>query len=282
MAPFPVTYSGAHGLLLLEALDVAGKLVFSSREAIDAGRDRGLAPRQVGHVLQRLVAAGWLRRIRQGLYAVTGKLPGSVAAHDFAIATAIHVPSALSHSTALNIHGLSEQVPRIITCTTTAKVVTPAMRRGDRGARERAAEWNVEGLRIRFVTVVPSRYFGIEDVWVDSRTRVPATDRERTVLDLFATRRGGSGIGEALGVLEEHVGSLDLPKLVSYAVRLGVATVAKRLGWALERSGVEDGVLAPLLDLPAGEVQPLDPRGPRRGSLIPRWKLRDNLHLVAQ
>lgn len=282
MAPFPATYSGAQGLLLLEALDAAGKLVFSSGEAVEAGRERGLAPRQAGHVLQRLVAAGWLRRIKQGLFAVTGKLPGSVAAHDFAIATAIHVPSALSHRTALNLHGLSEQVPRIITCMTTAKVVTPAMRVGARGARERGAEWNVEGLRIRFVTVVPSRYFGVEDVWVDSRTRVPATDRERTVLDLFATRRGGSGIGEALGVLEEHVGSLDLPKLVSYAVRLGVTTVAKRLGWALERSGVDDGVLAPLLSLPAGEVQPLDPRGPRRGSLIPRWKLRDNLHPVTR
>ncbi len=277
MPPFPEIYSGAHGLDLLAAIDAAGKLVFTSAEAMTAGRERALTPRQIGHVLQRLVAAGWLRRIKQGLYAVTGKLPGSVAAHDFAIATAIHVPSVLSHATALNLHGLSEQVPRIITCTTTAKIVTPAMRRGGSGTKHRASEWDVEGLRIRFVTVIPSRFFGIEDVWVDTRTRVPVTDRERTVLDLFVDPRGRSGLGEAFGVLEEHASRLDVPRLVSYAVRLGIASVGRRLGWALETRGVASHVLAPLLELQVRGTTLLDPRGPRRGTLIGRWQLRDNL-----
>ena len=223
MPPFPETYSGAHGLQLMGALDAAGKLVFTTGNVLAAGRAVSLTSVQVNNVLKRLVAAGWVRRIKRGLFAVTGKLPGSVAAHDFAIATAIHVPSALSHATALNLHGLSEQVPRIITCTTTAKIVTPAMRQQEGDGRRRAFEWNIEGLRIRFVSVVPSRFFGIEDVWVDTRTRVPVTDRERTVLDLFVDPRGRSGINEALGVLEEHASRLDVPKLVSYAARLGVA-----------------------------------------------------------
>jgi predicted transcriptional regulator of viral defense system len=277
MPPFPETYSGAHGLQLMEALDAAGKLVFTTADVLAAGRARSLTAFQVNNVLKRLVAAGWVRRIKRGLFAVTGKLAGSVAAHDFAIATAIHVPSALSHATALNLHGLSEQVPRIITCTTTAKIVTPTMRRGESGAKHRASEWDVEGLRIRFVSVVPSRFFGIEDTWVDSRTRVPVTDRERTVLDLFVDPRGRSGIGEALGILEEHASRLDVPKLVSYAVRLGVASVGKRLGWALESRGIAPDVLAPLLELQVRGTPLLDPSGPRRGTLIARWQLRDNL-----
>lgn len=277
MAPLPETYSGSQGLALLTGLDAMGKLVFTSADAMAAGRKKALGSRQVGHVLQRLVAAGWIRRIKQGLYAVTGKLPGSVAAHDFSIATAIHTPSALSHATALNLHGLSEQVPRVITCTTTAKVVTPSMRRGDGSSKRRGAEWNIEGLRIRFVSVVPSRFFGIEDVWIDTRTRVPVTDKERTVLDLFVDPRGTGDIGHAIGVVEEHLGRLDAPKLVSYAVRLGVSTIGRRLGWALESCGVSGDVLDPLLAMPLREVQPLDPAGPRRGSLIGRWRLRDNL-----
>jgi predicted transcriptional regulator of viral defense system len=277
MPTFPETYSGAHGLQLMEALDAAGELVFTTGDVLAAGRARSLTQVQVNNVLKRLVAAGWVRRIKRGLFAVTGKLPGSVAAHDFAIATAIHVPSALSHATALNLHGLSEQVPRIITCTTTAKIVTPAMRQRESDARRRASEWNIEGLRIRFVSVVPSRFFGIEDVWVDTRTRVPVTDRERTVLDLFVDPRGRSGIREALGVLEEHVSRLDVPKLVSYAVRLDVASVGKRLGWALESRGIGSDVLAPLLALHLGDAPLLDPQGPRRGPLIARWQLRDNL-----
>lgn len=277
MPPFPETYSGAHGLQLMEALDAAGKLVFTTGDVLAAGRAVSFTSVQVNNVLKRLVAAGWVRRIKRGLFAVTGKLPGSVAAHDFAIATAIHVPSALSHATALNLHGLSEQVPRIITCTTTAKIVTPAMRQQEGDGRRRASEWNIEGLRIRFVSVVPSRFFGIEDVWVDTRTRVPVTDRERTVLDLFVDPRGRSGINEALGVLEEHASRLDVPKLVSYAVRLGVASVGKRLGWALESRGIGGDVLTPLLALHLRDTPLLDPQGPRRGTLIARWQLRDNL-----
>lgn len=277
MPPFPETYSGAHGLQLMEALDAAGKLVFTTGDVLAAGRARSLTPVQVNNVLKRLVAAGWVRRIKRGLFAVTGKLPGSVAAHDFAIATAIHVPSALSHATALNLHGLTEQVPRIITCTTTAKIVTPAMRQQEGDGRRRASEWNIEGLRIRFVSVVPSRFFGIEDVWVDTRTRIPVTDRERTVLDLFVDPRGRSGIREALAVLEEHVSRLDVAKLVSYAVRLGVASVGKRLGWALESRGIAGDVLTPLLALHLRDTPLLDPQGPRRGTLIARWQLRDNL-----
>lgn len=277
MPPLPETYSGAHGLQLMEALDAAGKLVFTTGDVLAAGRARSLTTVQVNNVLKRLVAAGWVRRIKRGLFAVTGKLPGSVAAHDFAIATAIHVPSALSHATALNLHGLTEQVPRIITCTTTAKIVTPAMRQQEGDGRRRASEWNIEGLRIRFVSVVPSRFFGIEEIWVDTRTRVPVTDRERTVLDLFVDPRGRSGIREALGVLEEHVSRLDVAKLVSYAVRLGVASVGKRLGWALESRGIAGDVLTPLLALHLRDTPLLDPQGPRRGTLIARWQLRDNL-----
>ncbi len=277
MPPFPETYSGAHGLQLMGALDAAGKLVFTTGNVLAAGRAVSLTSVQVNNVLKRLVAAGWVRRIKRGLFAVTGKLPGSVAAHDFAIATAIHVPSALSHATALNLHGLSEQVPRIITCTTTAKIVTPAMRQQEGDGRRRAFEWNIEGLRIRFVSVVPSRFFGIEDVWVDTRTRVPVTDRERTVLDLFVDPRGRSGINEALGVLEEHASRLDVPKLVSYAARLGVASVGKLLGWALESRGIGGDVLTPLLALHLGDPPLLDPQGPRRGTLIARWQLRNNL-----
>jgi len=175
MAHLPESYSGGHGLALLEGLDEHGKLVFTAADALDAGAARSLAARQVYHVLLRLEAAGWIRRIKRGLYAVTGKLPGSSAPHDYAIATALYTPSALSHRTALQLHGLSEQVPQVITCTTTAKVVTPAMRTRQPRRRRRASIWQIDGLQIRYVSVLPARFFGVEEIWVDERTRVPVT-----------------------------------------------------------------------------------------------------------
>jgi len=277
MTTLPRSYSGAQGLRLLEGLDEREKLVFTAADALEVGTTRSLGAKQVYHLLLRLEAAGWIRRIRRALYAVAGKLPGSIAPHDYAVATALYSPSALSHQTALHLHGLSEQVPRIIVCTTTARVVTPAMRSGRSGRRRRASVWQVDGLEIQYISVRPARYFGIEDVWVDERTRVSVTDRERTMLDLIADPVRAGGFSEILAVLEEHQSDLDLDKLGSYAVRFGVVAVAKRLGWALETLRVDNEVLAPLLALPARGLQALDPQRPRRGRTIRRWNLLDNL-----
>ncbi len=273
MPPLPLTYGETHGLSLMEGLDDAGKLVFTTAEAHAIGGHKGLTPLQVNLLVSRLVRAGWLRRIKRGLYATTGKLPGSPVPHDFEIALALATPSALSHRTALHFHGFSEQMPRLITCTTTAKVVTPSMR----GRGHGTAVWEVDGLRVQLITVRPERFFGIEDIWVDQRTRVSMTDRERTILDVFSDPARMGGMGQALAILEAQYRSLELSRLVSYAVRLHVAVVAKRLGWALESFGVETETLRGLLDVPVKMVQPLDPRRQRSGPVISRWRLQDNL-----
>jgi predicted transcriptional regulator of viral defense system len=269
-------YAETRGLAFLDEIEETGRMVFSSDDAHRAGKKLGLGPARVNGLVSRLVLAGWLRRVRRGLYATTGRLPGSTPPHDFAIATALATPSALSHRTALQFHGLSDQVPRTITCTTTAKVVTPAMR-SRKPTAGRSSVWTIDGLRVELVTVRPSRFFGIEEVWVDQRTRVPMTDRERTMLDAFSSPARIGGMNEALAMLEEHYSSLDLARLASYAVRLGVAATVKRLGWALESFGTEEEVLAPLLAYPVKMTQPIDPRRPRKGPVIPRWRLQDNL-----
>jgi predicted transcriptional regulator of viral defense system len=137
--------------------------------------------------------------------------------------------------------------------------------------------WLVGGLAITYTRVTPARYFGIADVWVDAETHVPMTDVERTVLDLFVPATRAMDFGAAMGVLEEHRTSLDLPKLVRYAVELRVAVVAKRLGWALETIDVDQGVLAPLLAVPVEAIQLLDPAREAKGPVVTRWKLQDNL-----
>ncbi len=276
MATEASPYGETRGLAFLGEIEDAGKLVFSSEDAQRAGAKLSLGPARVNWLVSRLVLAGWLRRVRRGLYATTGRLPGSTPPHDFAIAVALATPSALSHRTALHFHDFSDQVPRTITCTTTAKVVTPSMRSVVPTAG-RSSVWVVDGLRVELVTVIPSRFFGIEEVWVDQRTRVPMTDRERTLLDAFSSPARIGGMSEALAILEGHVDALDLPKLVGYAVRLGVAATVKRLGWALESFGTKEDVLAPLLAYPVKMTQPLDPRRARKGPVIPRWRLQDNL-----
>jgi len=99
------------------------------------------------------------------------------------------------------------------------------------------ATWEIEGVRYEYVIVKPEFFFGVEEVWVDQNFKVPVTDRERTMLEGFASARMFGGLGEVLGILEEHLCEFDIDKLVGYALHYGKSSVIKRLGWALEQAG---------------------------------------------
>ena len=269
---------GTQGVRLLRALAEEGRLVFSSTEARESALRIGVPEGYVNGLLGLMVRNGWLTRLRRGLYARSGAAPGEVQVHPFVIATRLVSPSAISHWSALNYHGLTEQVPRVVTAFTPKKVVTPSMRRGNKKRRGRHA-WEVGGVRYEYVSVKKEHFFGIEQIWVDENSRVPITDRERTALEAFISPRTFGGIGEGIRIIEAHVHSLDVAKLVQYACRYGKIAPAKRVGWALERAGAEGSVLEPLLRMPAAGYHALDPSRPRGGPRDNRWMLQENLSL---
>src|SRR5690606_24330577 len=108
--------------------------------------------------------------------------------------------------------------------------------------------------------------------------QVPIFDRERALLDAFHHFHIFGSLSVALEILEDHLADLDVPRLVEYAVRLGVAAVVKRLGWALEEFGTSADVLAPLRSYPAKGDSPLDPGRPPRGRHNPTWRVIENLY----
>jgi predicted transcriptional regulator of viral defense system len=271
----PDGYGNPQGLRLLEDLADAGHRVFRSGDAHEAGRRRGLDPARANLLLSLLERAGFVRRLKRGLYAATGRIGGGRPPHDFAIATAMFTPSAISHASALNFHHLSEQVPAAVTCMTTKKIMTPAMR-GKTELAGGSRTWVVGDLRILFYSMRPSKFIGIEQVWVDDQSRVPVTDRERTVLEMFLSPWLFGGLSEAVATLEAHRAQLDLEKLARYAVDVEVAVTAKRVGWALETGAAPRAAIRKLRDVPMTGVRRLDPSRPARGPLLPGWGLRDN------
>jgi predicted transcriptional regulator of viral defense system len=268
-------YGVAQGVALARALATAGLYIFHTDDAVRLAPS-GVSPTQVPYLLKVLTDAGWLIRLRRGLYAGTGHLPGGADVPPFVLATALVTPSAIAYWSALSYHDLTDQVPVVVTVVTPRKVVTPSMRiAGDRDGRH---TWRVAGVECRFVTVSEQRYaIGLESVWFGERFRASITDRERTVLDLFAMPRLFGGVSEGLAVLDRAVTTLDLEKIVGYALLYKSTTLVKRLGWALEQSGVESSVLMPLLQVPAPSYGLLDPGAPRRGRHDRRWRLVINL-----
>ncbi len=264
---------GGLGLALLRTLAADGRSTFTSAQAREAARAVGVADSYLPVLLHRLERSGLLQRVKQGTYAMTTGLAGAPEAHSFAVGMALVDPSAVSGWAALNHHGLTEQIPRVITLTTTKRIVTPAMRGAVAAA---SSTWEAAGQRYEIVVVVPARFFGIDEIWMgDARVRI--FDRERALLDCFALPRRFGGLAEGLGILEGHLRELDVGRLVGHVLRYGTAAVAKRVGYALESAGVGAELLEPLRTLPMRGRRALDPTRVARGARNARWGMIENL-----
>lgn len=270
-------YSDSLGLQLLREQANEGLYIFTTKEAQPAAQRLGISETHLRKLLHRLVASGWLIRLRDGLYAGPRKMSGGIDIHPFAIATRLVSPSAISHWSAMNHHGLTEQIPHAVTAFTPKRFMTPSMRtRAKQNGLSKQA-WEVEGVRYEYVIVKPEFFFGFEELWVDQNFKVSVTDKERTMLEGFASPRMFGGMGEVLGILTEHLGEFDLKKLAGYALRYGKSSVIKRLGWALEQAGAPGAVIAPLAEVPVSGYRLLDPTRPRTGPCDSRWMIQKNL-----
>ncbi|MBN1856198.1 MAG: hypothetical protein JW846_04520 [Dehalococcoidia bacterium] len=263
---------------LLRALMEQGLVVFSIAEARHVAEQEAIPASSVAPLLANLTRSEWVSRLRRGLYVMSGPVPGTTPVHSFTIATHLVVPSAISHWSALHYHGLTEQIPRVVTAFTPKSVVTPGMRRPAAAERRRKHAWTIQGVRYEYVTVKPEHYFGVEPVWVDEHSQVGITDKERTILETFISPRTFGGLGQAMGILQEHLGSLQISKLIDYALKCGTVAAAKRLGWTLEHAGIDERYLTPLLELSSSGYHLLDPVHPRKGPRERRWMIQNNMH----
>ncbi len=267
-------YGEPVGIRLLAAMDGAGVDPFTTSQAITEGAGLGLTSGHTTTILHRLVAAGWITRVKKGLYALNDPVTRLPKAHPFAIGTAIVTPSAVSHWSALQHWGLTEQVPMYIMLSSPRRTYSSSD--GVHGADGRPV-WTVEGVRYEFIAVARERFFGVTQVWVDDRHQVPIFDRERALLDAFHHFHIFGSLSVALEILDAHLPELDVDRLVEYAVKLGVAVVVKRVGWALEEFGVASDLLAPLRAYPTRGSSPLDPGRTARGRHNPTWNVIENL-----
>ena len=259
------------GIELVRQLSAAGQRIFTAEHAAKIAPSVGISPGYLREALHHLARSGWIVRLHRGLYALAGSAPGVLPLHDFEVAMALVQPAAISHWSALNYHGLTEQIPRRVFVLTSARSVPRP-----RGVSATGAEgYTVGGTVYQFVRVKPDRFFGVEDVWVDE-SRVKITDPERTLLDGLMAPQYCGDFGEVLRAFEVRGSKLDVDRIIGYAPKLDAATV-KRLGWVLERQGIPAARLEPLRATSIKGSRVLDPTGPRRGPCNAEWSIQVNL-----
>jgi predicted transcriptional regulator of viral defense system len=173
-----------------------------------------------------------------------------------------------SHTGPHSITGnLTEQVPRLTYVQTTS-----------RKFRRRK---EVLGLRFRFITVTPRKFFGLKRETPDHK-RYQVTDREKTLIDCLDRLDLAGGIAEVLEALRAGLDEFDWARLDNYLSRFRSGAVIKRLGFLIEAMELaipdrEARLSAWSRNLTAG-LAVLDPsNGQTDHRIATRWNLRVNV-----
>ena len=233
--------------------------LFTSKDAV-----RILGPGQDKYVhqfLSRLRKKGWIQRIKSGLFVVVPFSSGATRTpqvHEFLIAMELVKPAAIAYFSALNYHGLTEQIPRQIFIVTNHKVPKPV--------RESL------GFSYRIISNRPERFFGLKKEWINE-SHFMITDLEKTLIDGLALPEYVGGIGTVAQAFSTSWSKIDEKKLYDYSVRIGISAVVKRLGFLLETLAIGNpGTLRSITTLSSGYSR-LDPTLPGQGTHNRRWGL---------
>ena len=256
------------GMELLRRLAEDGKRIITLDDARSYSAAAGISQSYLRQAFHYLEQGGWVRRLRPGLYAISPPLINAPI-HEFEVAMYLVKDAAISHWSAMSYHALTDQIPRTVFVLTSDAVA--AKQRGSP-----SEPYQVWGIRYVFVQVKPDRFFGTQQEWF-GESRVLITDLERTLLDGLTRPAYCGGFAEVATAFESSIDRIDIDKIIAYALKLDVATV-RRLGWMLEKSGIDSTKLEPLLKSSHGEgYRPLDPTRPTGGPCNSHWGIRENL-----
>jgi predicted transcriptional regulator of viral defense system len=249
---------------LLNRLAAEGHIVFSTDQARAALGGEG---QDINKLLYHLASKRWLLRLEKGKYLLLpleAGMEGLYSAHEFVIAAHLVQPYAIAYASALSFHDLSDLLPHTVFVATT----------------RRKAEVAVEelGLRFRFITLTPHKFFGVQTVTIEDQS-VRITTPSKTLVDGLDRPDLCGGIVELAKGLERYAGDdASWSQLTADAQRLGNRTVFKRLGYLAEVLGLEVGEW---IDRWRAEISPgetlLDSRYGRRGPYHAGWNLRLNM-----
>jgi predicted transcriptional regulator of viral defense system len=255
--------------IFLALLAEEERTIFRFSDALEYWRDAPAAR----SALSRLQRGGWLKRIERGLYMVIplDAGPGRMwSENSLVIASYLTQHGAVAYWSALHYWNMTEQLPR------TVFVQSPQ--------RKSKAELTVAGVRYQFITVLPQRFFGLVRQPINNHI-LQLTDREKTLIDAADRTDLAGGIRQLARALQEHWQELDWWRLDGYLVQFGSGAVLKRLGYMI------DLLTLPIPDrdqrlerwrehLTTGIVL-LEPGSERTGPISRRWRIRDNVNLVA-
>ncbi len=158
-----------------------------------------------------------------------------------------------------NYYGFLDQIPQ------TMYILNTALQR----------EKSIGKMTFKLVKIPPSRLYGTVKVSLHGG-EVLVGDRERTLVDLLYFPDAVGGLKKAFEILEQQAQSrkADVGKLVKYAALFPNKSTRKRIGYVLEKAGVKEGLLKPLLkSVEKSALVTLYGSKSRKGPINKKWKV---------
>lgn len=241
--------------------------VFRHEEFVEAHSGSGdRSPLTSQAALRQHVAAGNLIHVRRGVYAVVPRgMPAETASVDpYLLATKLTEDAVVAFHASLQFHGKAYSVWRRFHYLTRHRVRTFSFR---------DSEFVPVLAPVRFRTSPDLGGAVVETSHVGGRVRV--TTLERTLVDLLDHPSKG-GAWEEIWRSLEMVEFFDLDAVTEYALRIGSALTAARVGFFLEQHQealmVDGHYLDALRERAPSQAAYFDPaRAP--GRLVPGWNL---------
>lgn len=222
------------------------------QDAIDVSYD------DAKKIANNLVHKKWLDRLKSGTYLIVPLAAGEAGEyteHEFVIAAHFADPMYISYWSALNYHGLTEQVPVTVFAVTTDQVPT----------RE------IHGVTYRFVTLTESKFFGYDTVAIGAH-RVNVAGVEKTLVDCADHPEHCGGVLELAKGLANAT-EMDHEKLVEYLLRMGNGAAIKRIVYLADVLDIELAGRDALVDAFTTGYSKLDPTRGDDGQYASAYRL---------
>jgi len=207
---------------------------------------------------------GWLERIAHGKYLILPLTAGEnpvYTEHEFVIASALVEPMYIGYWSAMNHHGLTEQLSRTVYIVTT----------------ERDQEREIHGVTYRPVSVTEQKFFGYQPTAVGSN-QVNISSIEKTLVDCADHPEFCGGIGELAKAMQNAVETrCSWDQVVEYLRRVGNGAATKRIVYLADQLDIALPEYWDLVEDFTTGYPLLDPTREAKGTRSSKYQLRLNV-----
>jgi len=131
----------------------------------------------------------------------------------------------------------------------------------------------ITGITFKFIKISAKKMYGLETIEIRGK-KVNVSSKERTLIDLLYYSNPVGGADAAADILTRFIREkkCNVKKVIEYAVIFPVIITRKRIGLSLEKAGVADKLLAPLLKS-VKKTSLISFTSDRKGKINEKWRV---------